>query len=109
MLALFAFVIACSFSYCSSSPIYPTGTSTVDIADNKLYDQNHPYYRLVFKPSSSIHDINVAEHPISSKQRFANILAQAALAEAEEHPHQQYQMHANNRRHTSQSFHAMRG
>jgi hypothetical protein len=115
MLALFALVLACSFSYCSSSPTYSVDPSTIDIGDNnieiekKSNDQNYPYYRSAFESSPSTHDMDVAERPISSKHRFVNLLTKAALLEAEDRPHRQYPIHANNRRYAAQSFHAMRG
>jgi len=113
MLALFGLVLTCSFSYCSSSPTYSTGSSPDDIGDinfdieQKSYGQNYPHYHVALEPS--VHDIDAAEHPILSKHRFANLLTKSALLEAEDRLHRQHQTHAENKRYASQAFHAMRG
>ncbi|CAF0730544.1 unnamed protein product [Adineta steineri] len=111
---LFALVLICSISYCSSSPTYLFGASSDNSGDNDYdidrnsYGQNYRHRRFGYQPLSSIQDIDIAEQRFAPKNRVANLLSKAALLQ-DDRPHRQYLTHANNRRYVPQAFHAMRG
>jgi hypothetical protein len=116
VLAWISLVLVCSFSYGSSAPL--SGSSTVDIGNDvdhlnnekSVDDKINHHYRLPFRSSASLnHKIDADDYPISSKNRFRNLLLQLALSQEGDRSPRQYQVHVDDRRYAPQSFHAMRG